>query len=132
MKSLKAYFICLLLLLFSPLAKGQSLVSEEIDLLNFDKKEFDFKEVKAGEKLVHKFYVTNNSDKNITLGFVEKSCNCTDVKLEKKVIKPQEKIYVQLIIDTSGKSGKIYAYTLLKANTDQKYYKVGVKATIAK
>jgi hypothetical protein len=103
---------------------------QERDSLKFRETLYDFDKIIAGKAINHRFEIVNEFQYAVEITFIEKSCNCTEVLIEKAILAPGETSYINLILETEGKEGKVYAYALLSANTKQRYYKVGIKGEI--
>lgn len=72
----------------------------------------DFQEVEEGqyEKDV---YLTNRSNREITLLFAKSSCSCGVLKLTGDSISPKEKIAVKCTLSTVGRSGTVSGVILI-------------------
>ena len=87
-----------------------SALSEE-DLQNapvveFDTKEFDFGDMKQGDKVEHTFTLKNVGKHDLIIRRVSTSCGCTAVTPEKTVIKQNESVPLKVAFDSHGKMGR--------------------------
>ena len=71
-----------------------------------DEKEFDFGEVKVGEKVEHDFHFRNEGKSDLIIRKTKAGCGCTATKPEKTVLKPGESSKITLIFNTARRSGK--------------------------
>ena len=67
---------------------------------------FSFGNVYAGEIVEHSFLVKNIGDKDLLIGDAKASCGCTVPKWPKKPLLPDEEAYIEVVFNTSGRSGK--------------------------
>jgi len=67
--------------------------------------EFNFGNIKQGEKTEHEFIIKNNGKSDLYIRSIKASCGCTAVQPEKKVITPGESIKMKVIFNSAGKVG---------------------------
>lgn len=87
-----------------------SALSEE-DLKNapvaeFDLKEFDFGDMKQGDKVQHTFNLTNTGKRELIIRKVSSSCGCTAVTPEKTSIAQNESVPLKVEFNSAGKMGR--------------------------
>lgn len=82
-------------------ATGDTLVPEII----FTEYEHSFGKVKEGEKLRYVFHAGNKGPGNLIIESASTTCGCTVTKYEKKPIPPGKEGTLEVVFDTSGKSG---------------------------
>ncbi len=74
--------------------------------IKVDNKVFDFGEISQGQKVSHKFYITNTGKSDLIIRKVKASCGCTAIKPEKTTIAPGESTFVSAEFNSAGKSGR--------------------------
>ncbi len=87
-----------------------SALSEE-DLKNapvieFDSKEFDFGDIKQGNKVEHIFTLKNVGKRDLIIRNVSTSCGCTAVTPEKNMIGKNESVPLKVEFNSAGKQGR--------------------------
>ncbi len=87
---------------FSKLTKQELANAPTMD---FVKKEFNFGEIKQGEKATHEFKFKNNGKRDLIIRKTKTSCGCTAIET-KKVIKPGETSTIKTVFNSAHKSGK--------------------------
>ena len=122
--------LTLLFCVFGQSKAQEDLKSKKIDSLAFARTLYDFGDIAEGIVVRHKFDFVNGYNRVINLALLEKSCNCTNVIFGKTDLKTHDKSYVELVVDTDGKSGAFYSHVIISANTHQKFYKIGIKGNV--
>ncbi len=72
----------------------------------FDDTEFNFGDIKQGEKVEHTFKISNHGKSDLVIRDVKASCGCTAVKPDKNIIKPGESTSMKAIFNSAGKTGR--------------------------
>ncbi len=72
----------------------------------FKETNFNFGNIKQGDKVEHTFTVTNYGKSDLIIRKVQASCGCTAVNPSKNVIKPGEKTDIKVIFDSKGRKGR--------------------------
>lgn len=75
-------------------------------IVEFDTKEFDFGDIKQGEKVEHTFALKNVGKRDLVIRRVVTSCGCTAVTPEKTVIAQNESVPLKAVFDSHGKMGR--------------------------
>jgi len=75
-------------------------------VLQFNATEFDFGDIKQGEKKDYTFSLTNNGKSDLIIRNVRSSCGCTAVAPSKKVISAGETAPLKITFDSAGKRGR--------------------------
>jgi hypothetical protein len=92
-----------------------------IATLSFKETQFDFGDVKQGEKLEHTFHFQNIGTSPLVLTNVITTCGCTATYWAKEPIAPQEKSEIKVRFDTTGKIGiQSKTITILSNASNQK------------
>lgn len=108
---------------------SQSPTDKEISII---KKTINVGEVKKDSVINTDFYLKNISDKKINILHVERSCDCTAVKLTDSIINPNKTIKISLIVDTQWKKDDFEVTTVVVLNSKQKNYLLTVKGKVNK
>ena len=72
----------------------------------FNTMDFDFGDMKQGDKKDYTFNLTNSGKSNLHIRNVRSSCGCTAVAPSKKVIAPGETVPIKVTFDSRGKRGR--------------------------
>lgn len=98
--------------------------------LFFSNKIVDFGIVPADTILEAHYMLYNVSDNLLKIENVNPDCSCTEYRLSKNIIQPNDSAMLTLILNTNNKVGKYELKTILKANTPGKMYILKMKANI--
>ncbi len=71
----------------------------------FEKTDFEFGTLKAGEKATNNFVFTNTGKSDLVIRKIKASCGCTATNPEKMVIKPGEASHITATFSSAGKKG---------------------------
>ena len=74
--------------------------------ISIPEKVFNFGEIKQGEKVEHKFKVTNTGKSNLVFRKIKASCGCTAIKPQKMELAPGESTYITAIFNSAHKKGR--------------------------
>lgn len=88
--------------------KEQSVTgTEESDtaVIVFREYEHNFGKVAEGEKVGYTFLFENGGKGNLAILSVSTSCGCTVPKYDKKPVRPGDKGTLEVVFDTSGRTG---------------------------
>ncbi|MFV0503581.1 MAG: DUF1573 domain-containing protein [Lachnospirales bacterium] len=91
--------------------------------LEINNRNFNFVDAKQDTLISKTFVFKNISKKDITLSISSASCTCTKTELNKKKLMPGEEGELLMQFDTKNKVGESKVYTIIEANTKQKFYK---------
>ena len=72
----------------------------------FNTMDFDFGEMKQGDKKDYTFNLTNGGKTDLHIRNVRSSCGCTAVAPSKKVVSPGETVPIKVTFDSRGKRGR--------------------------
>jgi len=90
---------------------------ENMPILAFEKKIYDFGKVVQGERLSYTFKFQNKGKANLIITNTTASCGCTTSIPPKAPIRPGEKGELQVHFDSKGKMGKETFTIVVSANT---------------
>ncbi len=82
----------------------------------FKEYEHDFGKVTAGEKVAYIFTFENKGNSDLILKSVSTSCGCTVPKFDTKPIPPGRIGNLEVVFDSSGRSGKQTKTITVKSN----------------
>lgn len=102
---------------------------KEDELLFFNKHHV-FGTVQQDTLLKARFYFVNISKRVVQIEYVNPECSCTGYILSKKKLMPKDTAYVELRFDSKGKYGLQKIYTIMKADTYVKMYKLTIYADV--
>jgi hypothetical protein len=72
----------------------------------FNSLDYDFGEMKQGDKKEYTFNLTNAGKSDLQIRNVRSSCGCTAVAPSKKVVSPGETVPIKVTFDSRGKRGR--------------------------
>jgi len=72
----------------------------------FNTIDYDFGEMKQGDKKDYTFNLTNSGKSDLQIRNVRSSCGCTAVAPSKKVVSPGETVPIKVTFDSRGKRGR--------------------------
>ncbi len=86
--------------------------------MSFDKLEFDYGVIDAGEKVNHKYKFTNSGSEPLIISNAKGSCGCTVPNWPKEPIPPGGTGEIDVVFDSKGKKGKQSKRVTITANTN--------------
>ena len=84
--------------------------------LIFREYQHDFGKVSEGEKLSYTFIFDNKGTSDLIISYATTTCGCTVPKYDKKPIAPGSNGNVEVVFDTSGRSGMQTKIITVKSN----------------
>ncbi len=91
---------------------------------------FDFKDVKKGEIVHHKFEITNTGDNPLIISSVKPGCGCTVPEFTNEPILPGKKGFVNLKFDSSSFDGMQHKSADVYANVENMPIKLSFTANV--
>ena len=104
--------------------------SGNLPVAKFDTMEYDFGNIKQGEKVEHVFKVTNEGTADLVISEAKPSCGCTVPEYTKTPIKPGATGDIKVIFDSTGKSGQQEKSVTVSLNTEKATEVLKFKANI--
>jgi len=109
-------------------------ISEE-DVLNqavmiFDTLIHDFGTIIEGEQVVCYFEYRNDGDKELLITSVETTCGCTTPNWSREPLGPGEKRDLEIIFDTSGRSGVQRKVVTVHSNATNQEVQLTIRANV--
>lgn len=98
--------------------------------LKFKNQTFDFGNVKNDTIINARYYFINTGEEPLIIEILSPDCSCTNSKVSSKITLPNEKGYIELILDTSEKSGSQLIGAIVKFNTEQEFYKLSLEGNV--
>ena len=86
--------------------------------IRFDDVQYNFGQIKEGEKVVHVYEVTNTGKSDLLLLSVQPSCGCTTPKWDKRPIRPGKKGHIEVSFDSKGRPGAQHKTITVVTNTE--------------
>ena len=102
----------------------------QLPRFRFRKEEHDFGAIDQGEKLSYTFSFVNKGEAPLLINEATASCGCTVPRYPRKPIAPGEKGEIEVIFDSSGKTGNFRKTVTLKANTSPTITKLYITGNI--
>lgn len=104
--------------------------SGEMPVAKFDSMEFDFGTIKQGDKVEHVYKVTNAGTADLVISDAKASCGCTVPNYTKTPIKPGQTGDINVVFDSTGKSGAQEKTVTVTLNTEKATEVLKFKANI--
>ena len=99
-------------------------------VIKFADESHDFGDIAAGEKVSYTFTYTNEGDANLVILSATASCGCTVPKWNKDPLPPGKEGYVEVVFDSSGRSGKQIKNVTIRSNSDPAVKVLQIQANI--
>ncbi len=99
-------------------------------VITFSSFEHDFGKIKEGEKVGCVFSFTNSGDADLIVTSVLTSCGCTVTKYDKKPIPPGGKGTVEVVYDSSDRSGLQTKTITVQSNAEKKIIILRITADV--
>jgi len=106
------------------------LKSQDVAVMTFDEKEFDFGVIKEGDKVEHVFSFKNTGNADLIIEDAKGSCGCTVPDFKKDPIKPGETSTMKVSFNSTGKPGQQQKSVTIKANTASGTELLTIKANV--
>ena len=103
---------------------------QAVTQVEFNQNVFDFENIKQGEIVSFTFKYKNVGAKDLFISNAVASCGCTVPKWDKEPIKPEDEGSLEVVFDSSGRSGKQQKTVTVYANTEQKVHYLKIFANI--
>lgn len=125
-------FLLLVILVFGCVGKKQksSTTLEGKGRLRFLELTYNFGELKHGDIVGHRFAVINEGAYPVVIQNVEHGCGCTDAMFPQKPIEPKDTVFVEVIFDTKGWTGRQVKQVVVMANDSIQKHELLVWASI--
>jgi hypothetical protein len=104
-------------------AKGTPVIKFTID-------SHDFGDISPGEKVSYTFTFTNEGNANLVIISAAASCGCTVPKWNKDPLPPGKEGHIEVVFDSSGRSGKQIKNVTIRSNGDPAVKVLQIQANI--
>lgn len=98
--------------------------------VSFSEEEFNFGDIKDGDKVSHIFKITNTGENPLVIKSAIGSCGCTVPKYSNEPIAPGESGEINVEFDSSNKPGMNEKMVTVVANTEQQMHILKIKANV--
>jgi len=98
----------------------------------FDTLNHDFGTIIEGEKVVCYFSYENSGEDDLVINSVNSSCGCTIPEWKREPLKAGEKEALQVVFDTSGRSGSQRKVITVRSNADNSTVRLTITAFVNK
>jgi len=99
-------------------------------VIKFTVESYDFGDIAVGENVSYTFTYTNEGDANLVILSATASCGCTVPKWNKDPLPPGKEGYVEVVFDSSGRSGKQIKNIAIRSNSDPAVKVLQIQANI--
>jgi hypothetical protein len=104
--------------------------NENVPILSFHEKEYDFGDLKQGDVVEHTFSFKNTGKTPLIIANVQTTCGCTATKWTNQPILPDAEGSITVQFNTSGKQGIQNKVITIKSNANNQIERVIIKANI--
>lgn len=104
--------------------------NQPLTTLALSESNFDFGNIKKGEKVNHVYEVTNTGKNPLVISEVKPGCGCTAPEFTKDPILPGKKGKITLSFDSSSFDGAVQKYADVFANVEKSPIKLTFNANI--
>lgn len=99
-------------------SKSRETAGDEKAGITFESTEFNFGEIRAGEKVKYKFKFKSSGKAPLVIESASPSCGCTVPDYPKQPIQPNETGEIAIEFDSAGKDGKQDKTVTVKSNAE--------------
>ena len=103
---------------------------KSLPVMDFDKTNHDFGEIKAGEKVSYSFRFVNRGRRDLVIQNASGSCGCTVPDFPKEPIPPGREGFIRVLFNSEGKNGVQEKQVTVLANTLPNTNEIRIKASI--
>ncbi|MBW6537072.1 MAG: DUF1573 domain-containing protein [Mariniphaga sp.] len=98
--------------------------------LEFTQRIVDFGKVPSDTLLVAEYNFLNAGNHNLEIEYINPDCTCTDYKLSSRQVAPKQQGTIQLVFNTKDRIGQQEIFAIVKANTEDRFYRLLLKADV--
>lgn len=113
----------------SPVTEGV-VDSASAPVMSFEKDVHDFGQIVQGEKVSYSFKFTNTGKSDLLITDAKGSCGCTVPEYPRTPVKPGEAGVIDVIFDSTGKSGQQNKKVTITANTVPNTVVLAINGTV--
>lgn len=111
-------------------AERDAEISKGVPVVSWNEEEFDFGNLKQGEKVEHVFTLTNTGEGDLVITSARGSCGCTVPQWPKEAVKPGATADIKVVFNSTGKKNKTTNTVTLTTNTEKGNEVVRIKAFV--
>lgn len=111
-------------------AERDAVISLGSPIIEWDKVEYDFGNIKQGDKVETTFNLTNIGKGDLVITKAIGSCGCTVPDYPKEAVKPGESAEIKVVFNSNGKKNKTTNTVTLTTNTEKGNEIVRIKAFV--
>jgi hypothetical protein len=104
--------------------------SETFAEISIDEDFVDLGTIKHGEVIAYTFNFKNTGNKSLLVLNIIPGCGCTSTKLSKKVLKPSEEAFLEVVFDSKGWYGSQFKSVTIVTNATTPKRSVTLKVNI--
>ena len=105
-------------------------VPNDLGVMTFDEKAFDFGTIRQGDVVKHTFHFTNTGKKPIIIDNASSSCGCTVPTDPRDPVPPGGHGQIDVQFDSKGKLNEVTKMVIVRANTLPNINQVTIKAIV--
>ncbi len=117
-------------LVTNPVTASGKKAKSELPLMEFVSEEHDFGLIVQGETVSHTFKFKNVGGADLIISSVSATCGCTATKWSREPIKPGGEGSIEVVFNSSGRSGTNHKEVKVLCNGQPNTIKLGIRAEI--
>jgi hypothetical protein len=102
----------------------------QLPVMTFKSKDYDFGLVIQGEKVSHSFSFTNTGKSDLVISGANASCGCTVPTYSKQPVKPGEKGEIEVVFNSDNREGNQHKTIKVLSNCQPNTIELSIKANI--
>lgn len=99
-------------------------------VITFKETEFDFGDIKQGDKVEHTFEFTNTGETDLLISTARASCGCTVPEFTEEAVKPGKSGKIKVTFNSAGKKGPTTKTITVVCNTANENEILTIKTNI--
>ncbi|GAB4284661.1 MAG: DUF1573 domain-containing protein [Marinilabiliales bacterium] len=104
--------------------------TDNLPVFDIAEKVHDFGVIIQGEQVTHVYKFKNTGKSDLVISNVKASCGCTVPTYDKEPIKPGETGKIEIVFNSTGRSGKQHKTITVLANTQPNKIELGFTADV--
>jgi hypothetical protein len=98
--------------------------------IEFSQTDFDFGEIKQGERVAHRFIFKNTGDGDLLIKNVVAGCGCTVASFPKEPLEPGDESFIEATFNSEGYRGIVVKDVEVYSNADHAKIKLTISAEV--
>jgi hypothetical protein len=111
-------------------ASGKPVEAGSAPMIVFNEEEHNFGKITQGEKVSYSFVFKNTGGSDLVISSAQGSCGCTIPSFPKEAIKSGQEGKIDVVFDSSGKSGMVQKTVTLVTNCSPSTRVLTISSTI--